>query len=227
MMKLQSHIDILELGNYTISLNEKSEITKIYPVKVSKGYSLDIDSLFRDKPEMFPEEVEYILNKINKDSLVLEWGSGGSTLFFANYCKELHSIEHNFLFYIITKTGLYHKNLLDKVKLHFVEPHESITKGCSYEQVKDYVDIIDKIGITKYNIVIIDGRGRKFCAEKAYDYIDENSFIFLLEYFDAQGEIDNKPCQQNGRDWYRTDKIKELYNIEQCKSMAILTKKKK
>jgi len=43
--------------------------------------------------------VDWLENNLTKDFKILEFGSGGSTLFFAERCKEVITIENNKKFY--------------------------------------------------------------------------------------------------------------------------------
>lgn len=45
------------------------------------------------------KEIELIDKYLNKDKIMLEYGSGGSTLYFSKFVKEYYSIEHNKLWY--------------------------------------------------------------------------------------------------------------------------------
>ncbi len=50
-------------------------------------------------PWMNQKEVELIEKYLNKDTIMLEWGSGGSTLYFSKKVKTLYSIEHDKTYY--------------------------------------------------------------------------------------------------------------------------------
>ena len=46
-------------------------------------------------PILSPGFLDWIRSNDFSNSTILELGSGGSTLFFANYFKQVHSFEHN------------------------------------------------------------------------------------------------------------------------------------
>lgn len=50
----------------------------------------------------------------------------------------------------------------------------------------DYVNSIDKFNIPRYDFVFIDGRSRINCAQKVLNYIDENSLVFIHDFFPRQ-----------------------------------------
>ena len=45
------------------------------------------------QPWMSKQEIDLILSFLNKEDIMLEYGCGGSTMFFPNYVKEYYSIE--------------------------------------------------------------------------------------------------------------------------------------
>lgn len=50
----------------------------------------------------------------------------------------------------------------------------------------DYVNSIDKFNEPRYDFVFIDGRSRINCAQKVLNYIDENSLVFIHDFFPRQ-----------------------------------------
>jgi hypothetical protein len=54
---------------------------------------------------------------------------------------------------------------------------------CRYWQFRDYVDYIHKLGVKKYDKILIDGRARTFCAYRAHRYLDEDSLLFIDDIF--------------------------------------------
>ena len=48
-----------------------------------------------DVPFMHEKEYKFIESHLNNQMTMLEWGSGGSTLYFSKFVKNYHSIEHD------------------------------------------------------------------------------------------------------------------------------------
>ena len=44
---------------------------------------------------MESSETDVIKSFLDKDKIMFEYGSGGSTLYFSNYVKHLYSAEHS------------------------------------------------------------------------------------------------------------------------------------
>ena len=59
--------------------------------------------------------------------------------------------------------------------------------NCIYPKDKyiwlDYIDVVDEIGIEKYDFVFIDGRARSDCAFKALQYIHDDSIVFIHDFW--------------------------------------------
>ena len=58
---------------------------------------------------------------------------------------------------------------------------------CVYPRDKyvwhEYIDYVDKLGVDHFDIVFIDGRARTDCAYKVLNYIDENSIVFIHDFW--------------------------------------------
>jgi hypothetical protein len=70
------------------------------------------------KVAMGPAEALKIEEYVKSKSKVLEWGSGGSTLYFSKFVDTYVSIEHDVVWYDEIKF-----QLLDNVELHYVPTH--------------------------------------------------------------------------------------------------------
>ena len=46
-------------------------------------------------PFMTSDEISFIEKEFNENNIVLEWGSGGSTIQFSKLVKKYYSIEHD------------------------------------------------------------------------------------------------------------------------------------
>jgi len=129
-------------------------------------------------PLMHKDEYELIEKYLEPDDILLEWGSGSSTIYFSELVKKVISIEHDEDYY-----NIYKKNIeafdVNNVDIHYVP--KTSNNGTRYEQFKDYIEfpIKKKFEFTK---VLIDGRGRKNCAEILKNYIDENVIVFIHDF---------------------------------------------
>lgn len=105
--------------------------------------------------------IDFITTRLKKEMLIFEYGSGNSTLFFAKNVKHVFSVEHEQKWFNLMKT-----KLPENVTYYF---HNLINKN-------NYVDSICD-SQKKFDIVVIDGRKRVECAEKAVKKLKSDGII--------------------------------------------------
>ncbi len=135
---------------------------------------------------MDKREKQLILDCLTDKTIMLEWGSGGSTLEFSSIVNKYYSIEHNEDWY---------KNISNKLKSYplnnviykYVKQNEENTDGrqSEYTMYRDYIDEVDNFN-TKFDVVLIDGRARRLCAKKIIPYLKEESIIFIHDYIERK-----------------------------------------
>ena len=47
----------------------------------------------------------------------------------------------------------------------------------------EYIDYVDKLGVKHFDVVFIDGRARADCAYKILNYINEDSIVFIHDFY--------------------------------------------
>ena len=113
-------------------------------------------------------------------AVVLEYGSGGSTLHFSRLVAQYYSIEHNTEWCGDVEKKINHLNL--NVSYHCV-PTNNGFEACPggnnclshYKDFTNYIEEPSKWGV-KFDVVLIDGRARAQCAVFIRDYLkDEQS----------------------------------------------------
>lgn len=162
------------------------------------------------------KEIELVIRYLSNsnDSIMLEWGSGGSTSLFSKYVKKYYSIEHNLDWYYEVRKYLVNNNITNVVQFlndypkgrsevykAFYEKWEDLILQVSTEPFNNYYDIkkypnpkemyiwyqyVNAIGnfeVKIYDYIFIDGRSRVNCAFKALNYINENSIVFIHDFF--------------------------------------------
>ncbi|MCF8319314.1 MAG: FkbM family methyltransferase, partial [Sphingobacteriaceae bacterium] len=95
--------------------------------------------------------IDFIKNRITTEHQIFEFGSGNSTLFYAERAKHVVSVEHN-------------KEWFEKIKT--ASPKNSELIFCELVPNGAY----SKMPITsqkKYDVIIIDGRDRVNCCKQA------------------------------------------------------------
>jgi hypothetical protein len=172
-------------------------------------------------PLMNKKEVDCILSYLDKTKTVFEWGSGNSTIFFAKHCKHIFSVEHD-VHWLNLVSDMCLKEDLSNVGVIFQprkEPHINFTNGYSKliddqrsENFENYIKAIDKIKDPEtFDFFILDGRARVECAEYCLRRCNENTIVFMQEFY--------RERYYQALEWY--DKIDRVEN------MAVLKPKKK
>ena len=150
-------------------------------------------------PWMSSIEIETILKYLSPESVMLEYGSGGSTNFFPKYVKQYYSIEHNFEWYnkvsamtsYNDKIHMYHIRQDCEMPKHRASNWEELDNSSRSKEFAKYIKYPAIINKT-FDAVLIDGRARPECAKFIYDYLndgDSESFtasaghVFMHDYW--------------------------------------------
>lgn len=102
--------------------------------------------------------IEFIRQFDLKSKTVFEWGSGNSSLFFADRCKSILSIESDAQWYNFVKTNL--------------RPNQTVKLITDSNQ---YAAAMTQ----PYDIVIIDGNIRRECINRSMDLLRKAELIIL------------------------------------------------
>lgn len=117
--------------------------------------------------------IEFLKNYINKNSIVLEFGIGKSTIWFANNVKNLVSIEHDKYWFKKIQN-----KLLNKTNVELILHTTSVIKGT--DLIKSCYSIkINKFPDNFFDLVLIDGRNRVKCFKKSDRVLKPNGFMML------------------------------------------------
>ena len=104
---------------------------------------------------------DFIDSRLKKDMNVFEYGSGNSTLYFAQKVNHIVSVEHELSWYNLVK-----KKIPGNVTYIF----------CKTDDSNGYPEVILKSDID-FDIIIIDGRKRVECAKIAICKLKPNGVI--------------------------------------------------
>ncbi len=109
--------------------------------------------------------VEFLNTRLNAEQTVFEYGSGLSTIYFAERVKTITSVEHN-------------KDWFDRTRLLLGERKNA---AILYLELNEkYPEAIQFVRAgKKYDIVVIDGKMRNSCIEKAVGFLTPQGVIIL------------------------------------------------
>lgn len=104
---------------------------------------------------------------------VFEWGSGRSTVWFAQRVSRVISVEHDAEWY--TSVGKQLSRPKSAVERHLVNATESIQDQAS----RDYVSVIDALDDETIDVALVDGRVRDECALRALPKLRRGGLLVL------------------------------------------------
>ncbi len=132
--------------------------------------------------------IKHLKHTADSTMAVFEYGSGGSTLFFANNVKSHIAVEHHQDWYgqvkrIITEKRLENVQLLFRPPRPIANPDDaqytSSDKDYADLTFRDYCCAIDNFPDSSFDIVLIDGRSRNACIKHCIAKIKPGGSIIL------------------------------------------------
>lgn len=137
----------------------------------------------------------YVLNQIlNKNMIGFEFGSGRSTVFYAELLKHITAIEHYKPWFLKVETLLKSKKIKNSL-LKLIEPNgEAPSQHLSSEMqlfiaaedypVKDevfddYINALDEFTDAHFDFIAVDGRARLTCVLKSISKLKQGGFLLL------------------------------------------------
>lgn len=191
------------LKYYTKFQNQYIETVKKYHVEYSNFLRLKVfvqwyksllskkSTLEMQQPWIVLFSIPFLKKEITPNSLVFEYGSGGSTLFFAKKAKQVISVEHDIVWFEKISSAIKQLSnvevilsppLKDDIKI--TDPSDSnsyissapIFNGYSFF---NYASVIDKYPDAHFDFILIDGRARPSCLKHAAPKIKKGGYIIL------------------------------------------------
>ena len=151
------------------------------------------------RPWLTYRATKWIDSYLRTQMRVFEYGSGGSTVFFAQRVKKVISVEHNPEWYQVVKETLNELKIFN-VEYNLKEPEKAEREAdcCdprSYSSgfqnkfdrmsFREYVKVIDNYPDEYFDLVLVDGRARPYCIMHAYKKVKHGGII-LLDNSDRQ-----------------------------------------
>ena len=122
-----------------------------------------VDKNFEPLPWLTYSFIDFITERLSKEYNVFEFGSGNSTLFFAERVKQVSSVEHS---------GEWYNKLTGKI------PGNSKLILSKSDNSEDYIAGL-KQSNKKFDLIIIDGIHRVDCCLSASNYLTDKGVIIL------------------------------------------------
>ncbi len=191
LRKFRRFIRTLCNSAYMFSKNPRSlRYIKPWCMSRRKGHS----PLSDQTPWICFPAIRWLESFLHKEMRVFEWGSGGSTLFFATRVRDVVSIEHNADWFRDVREHFCDKSILN-VDYRLIEPEagppaavDSADVSCTYgsefagyttNSFVDYVRTIDSEPDSSFEVVMVDGRARMACIVHALDKVKPGGVLIL------------------------------------------------
>jgi protein O-GlcNAc transferase len=134
-----------------------------------------------DTPWMDDSEILLILKHLYYTDTMLEWGSGGSTLYFPHFVEKYYSIEHD-----LDWSKKIQLQIADNVEFHHVPWDSPRTIPTQRSQFKTYIEHVHTLGVKTFDKVLVDGRARGYCVEEVLPYLHKDSIVFMHDFWNRE-----------------------------------------
>jgi predicted O-methyltransferase YrrM len=106
----------------------------------------------------------------------LEWGSGRSTIWYAQHCKHVTSVEHNGEWHKIVVSKLRDANVADRVDYRFI--------ACELAEHAEpeshpYADVAREFPDESFDWILVDGMIRATCMRLAIPKLKSGGLLIL------------------------------------------------
>jgi predicted O-methyltransferase YrrM len=129
--------------------------------------------------------IRWLTSNIDRKMRVFEYGSGGSTLFFANRVHELVSVEHDREWHARTCEALAAASIRNCTYLLRPPRPQTAVRVASSDPAYagldfgDYVGSIDAYPDRSFDLVSVDGRARSACVLAALRKVKPGGLVLL------------------------------------------------
>ncbi len=138
-------------------------------------------------PWMSVAAISWLSSHLKPHMHIFEWGSGGSTLFFAHHAQKVISVEHDRAWHSLVKARL-DEHQTHNVTLILCDPPKKFEEESLYKSsdpqwqghsFKEYIEIIDQFPDGYFDVVVVDGRARNGCIAHAIKKVIPGGAILL------------------------------------------------
>jgi hypothetical protein len=155
--------------------------------------------------------IGFLKKIVRPDMRVFEYGSGGSTMFWASRVQEVVSVEHDLAWYTNIKKKL-DEGSFQHVRYILAEPvPDPNFQEKRYQDPKDYISSdreyagknfgqyaksIDTFPDNYFDIIIVDGRARPSCIQQGMPKLKKGGWLIIdnteRKYYLAPFPVDRK-----------------------------------
>lgn len=151
--------------------------------------------------------MEWLATRIQPGFSVLEYGSGGSTLFFASHCRQVLTVEHDSSWAAALRPAL--ESFGQRVEVRVVPPRPGVSSPVvpsrrypdAHADFHDYVAVSHQFPDHSFDVISIDGRARCACVAACRSKLKPGGLLIL----DNSERSDYGPAFELLADWERWD----------------------
>ena len=147
-----------------------------------------------EQPWMTFAAAEFLSGWLRRDMSIFEWGSGGSTIFFANHAKHVTAIEHEEAWAGQVNAAIGGRKIANAQVIHLPPEADGaaaawdpadptvfasggeLFRGQSFQR---YVTSIDQFPDTSFDLVVVDGRARPSCVKRGMPKVRPGGMLLL------------------------------------------------
>lgn len=107
--------------------------------------------------------IDFIKERVNKQHDVFEFGSGNSTIFYAEMARSVYSVEHDKAWF--EKSSKINLSNVNMIQCDLVPGGEYCKSAATTDK--------------KFHIIIVDGRDRVNCCKQAIQSLTEDGVVVL------------------------------------------------
>lgn len=140
---------------------------------------------------------------------VLEWGSGGSTIWFAGICQRLVSVEDDAGWHAAVSASL-PTGLGNRVELRLLTNEQ------------DYLSGIYAFGASRPDLILIDGSWRVACLEASLSSLKAGSFVVV---HDSNHPDIMQALNRKAGEFCRQDRFGPCYGVKNFRAWTLLRRR--
>lgn len=180
---------LLLKGQFNLFLQDLSSFAAWRKYRVSSKSTLDYRV-----PWLVFSSISFLDQWVRKEMQVFEYGSGGSTLYFAGRAGHVVSVEHQKEWYGYARKALDESGfenidylliepqpLQDVTAMNCTDPTHYVSCFSEYKgtEFSAYAKAIDRYADESFDLIIIDGRVRHSCIAHAMRKVKQHGILLL------------------------------------------------
>jgi predicted O-methyltransferase YrrM len=188
MYRNQLYREVVRVSNLLFGkdLTHRSGLVK-HVTRVAKGIYETLSPTYRkqrdfershpEAPWLVPDSIPYIESLLKPDFIGFEWGSGRSTLWFAERIHHITSVEGRKDWYDTMRRELAEHGLQQKVDLRLA--CVTTEYGFVPSEVERYASEIDRVSSSQFDCIVIDGHFRGQCLARCVPKLKLGGYLII------------------------------------------------